>query len=249
AGSGIRRTVRAPWSACCCPGSRWPTGPVRHCTGSWPRRRRRVTPRRPPPSRTWPRTAAPCGGRWPRRPRRCPASARSCCPGRCGRRGRGVRTHGGCERVGVAVPTATPTRDGSQPARPRRALLVLAFLAATPALLEAVHHPGALTLRPSVDADGGAPGGAPPPGQPPQRAHQHDDETDDADRYRLKDHASQEEADAGHEAERRLDEPTLVVDLRVRLPHGVGELRVLRIQRPLDLFEHALLVFRERHGA
>jgi hypothetical protein len=39
------------------------------------------------------------------------------------------------------------------------------------------------------------------------------------------------------------------MDHGVRLPNGVRELRVLGIQRLLDLVEHALLVFRERHGA
>ncbi|GHC88630.1 hypothetical protein GCM10007079_33730 [Nocardiopsis terrae] len=39
------------------------------------------------------------------------------------------------------------------------------------------------------------------------------------------------------------------MDSRVRLPNSVRELRVLGIQRLLDLVEHALLVFRERHGA
>ena len=80
-------------------------------------------------------------------------------------------------------------------------------------------------------------------------ARQHDQEPADADKDDLRDHSGQEQADTDHEPDRRLDDPALVVDLGVLRAHRLGKLRIVGIERLLDLLELTLLVLRERHCA
>ena len=58
-----------------------------------------------------------------------------------------------------------------------------------------------------------------------------------------------QQAHAEQEPDRGLDHPALVVHPRIPRAHCLRELRILRIQRTLDLVELTLLVLRERHGA
>src|SRR5262249_31145234 len=93
------------------------------------------------------------------------------------------------------------------------------------------------------------PAHVPPAGQRPHRARQHDQETADANEDKLRNDTGQEQAYADHESDRSLDHAALVVDARVLRPHGLGKLRIVGIERLLDLLELTLLVLRERHCA
>ena len=55
--------------------------------------------------------------------------------------------------------------------------------------------------------------------------------------------------DAQQEPQRGLDDPALVVHARIARADGVGEPRIIGVERLLNLLELALLVLRERHGA
>ena len=59
----------------------------------------------------------------------------------------------------------------------------------------------------------------------------------------------EQQPDAGHQPQRRRDDPAPVVHPRVGRSHGVSEPRVIGAQRLLDLLELAPLMLRERHGA
>src|SRR5580700_7729359 len=150
------------------------------------------------------------------------------------------------------------------------------LLAAAPAFLEPLHEaePGLLPRPPAAPggrtvaalatlATGGGglcaghakalaahdPAHVPPAGQRPHRTRQHDEEPADADKDDLRNHSGQEQAYTDHEPDRGLDDPALVVDPGILRAHGLGKLRVVGIERLLDLLELTLLVLRERHCA
>src|ERR1039457_6521265 len=140
--------------------------------------------------------------------------------------------------------------------QPDEAGLAVPLLTTAPALLEPFHEPGPGTRRrprPAVTDQSRPPGRAtghvPPAGQGPHRAGKHDHEAGHADQGQLGDDAGQEEAHAEQEADRRLDHPALVVHPWIFRAHRLRELRILGIERTLDLIELTLLVLRQRHGA
>jgi hypothetical protein len=62
-------------------------------------------------------------------------------------------------------------------------------------------------------------------------------------------YSGREQASPGHDADEGLRQLALIVHARVAGAHETSELRVLSVERLLDLFQLALLVFRERHDA
>ena len=60
---------------------------------------------------------------------------------------------------------------------------------------------------------------------------------------------AEQEAHTEQEADRRLDDPALVAHPRILRAHRLRELRILGIERTLDLIELTLFVLRQRHGA
>ena len=89
----------------------------------------------------------------------------------------------------------------------------------------------------------------PPTGQCPHRAGQHHHEATDADEDVLGNYAAQQQTHSEQEPDRSLDYPPLVVDPGVFGAHGLRKLRIVGIERLLDLFELTLLVLRKRHSA
>ena len=102
---------------------------------------------------------------------------------------------------------------------------------------------------PGWAAPGRTAGHVPPAGQGPHRAGQHDHEAGYADHGELGHDTGQQQADAEQKPDRRLDDPALVVHPGILRAHRLRELRILSIERTLDLLELTLLVLRQRHGA
>src|SRR5580693_7141987 len=140
--------------------------------------------------------------------------------------------------------------------------LPVPFLTAAPALLEPFHEPGpgpgrgprthrgpGAAVTRQARPPGGATGHVTPARQGPHRAGEHDHEAGHTDQGQLGDHAGQQEAYAEQEADRRLNYPALVMHPRILGAHCLRELRILGIERTLDLIELTLLVLRQRHGA
>src|SRR5260370_12623364 len=61
--------------------------------------------------------------------------------------------------------------------------------------------------------------------------------------------ARREQASADHDPDKGLHEFALMVHARIAGAHETPELRILPVERLLDLLQLALLVFRERHDA
>ena len=62
-------------------------------------------------------------------------------------------------------------------------------------------------------------------------------------------HSGREQPGAGDDADKCLYQLALIVHARVAGAHETPELRILPVERLLDLLQLALLVFRERHDA
>jgi hypothetical protein len=65
----------------------------------------------------------------------------------------------------------------------------------------------------------------------------------------VSDHARREQAGTGDDTDEGLRQLPLIVHTRVARAHETPELRILPVQRLLDLLQLALLMFRERHDA
>jgi transglutaminase-like putative cysteine protease len=147
------------------------------------------------------------------------------------------------------------TRSGRRAAAWRRPLLPVAFLAAPPALLEPLHESlarvraAALVARGCRAAPWRGPVHVPPAGQRPHGAGEHDQESRDAHRDVLDDDTGDQQADTQQEPDGSQNHPAPVVDPGITCADALRELRILGIQRLFDLFKHALLMLRERHGA
>src|SRR5712691_9064410 len=144
-------------------------------------------------------------------------------------------------------------------------LAAVSFLAAAPALLQALHPPSSRLLTrlrllgrapvpagPAVLGGGTRSGDAdhmPVTGHRPHAAGEHDDEACHPERDELDHDSGQQQPDAYQEPDSRLDDSALVVHPRVGSAHCVSEPRVIGIECLLDLLELALLVLRQRHGA
>src|SRR5690606_5776089 len=133
----------------------------------------------------------------------------------------------------------------------------VAFGAAAPALLHAFHEarlrgPGRAVTASALQGLAPDAGHLLPARQRPDAAHHHEEEARHADRdgggAGVDHETGHQGADTDDEAEGGLDDAALVVDLRVGRANRVSELGILGVQRRFDLFEHALLVLRERHG-
>jgi hypothetical protein len=61
--------------------------------------------------------------------------------------------------------------------------------------------------------------------------------------------SGRERAGADQDADERLDQLALIVHAWIAEAHETPELRILPVERLLDLLQLALLVFRERHDA
>ena len=88
-----------------------------------------------------------------------------------------------------------------------------------------------------------------PARQRPHGAGEHDHEAADTHKDDLGNHTGQQQAHSEQEPDRGIDHPPLVVDLRVSCAHGLRKLRIVGIERLLDLLELTLLVLRKRHSA
>ena len=62
-------------------------------------------------------------------------------------------------------------------------------------------------------------------------------------------HSGRDRAAAGQDTDKRLHQLALVVHAWIAGAHDTPELRILPVERLLDLLQLALLVFRERHDA
>ena len=63
------------------------------------------------------------------------------------------------------------------------------------------------------------------------------------------DHPRREQASTADDADEALGQLALIVHTRVTGAHETPKLRILPVERLLDLLKLALLVFRERHDA
>src|SRR5215831_11133108 len=125
---------------------------------------------------------------------------------------------------------------------------VLAGFAGLAALARAPHATGA-TARAGAAPGGGTAAHVAPARQRPHGTGEHDHEAADAHKDVLGDHASQQQAHPKQEPDRSLDHPPLVVDPGVLRAHRLCKLRIVGIERLLDLLELTLLVLRKRHSA
>lgn len=76
---------------------------------------------------------------------------------------------------------------------------------------------------------------------------QHENESQDTEDDQLLGHPDDEQNESDHDADSTEKQAAPGAGASGRTAHGRGELGVLGIQRPLHLFEQALLVFGERH--
>src|SRR4029077_12619722 len=170
-----------------------------------------------------------------------------------------------------AAGSANATGRPPAPRGPKGTGLPVPLLATAPALFQPLHEPR-FSARPGAPVLAGRPcralaprttgaaaraRGAPghgtahvtPAPQRPQGAAEHDHNAADTHKNDLGTHTGQQQAHSEQEPDRSIDRPPLVVDLRVSCPHGLRKLRIVGIERLLDLLELTLLVLRKRHSA
>ena len=246
-------------------------GPIRgKVAAPWPRRSRLPNGRQPPHHRTH---GTPAGYRTARRRN----SAAGCpSPADPGLQLLALATISpGCSHpdVGKTIVYGTkPPASGRQShgnAVPPRSTLVSApgpprhpaatLLAATPALFHPLHRPGppglpgpALRARrrlgPRPGTRGPDPGHVPPPADHrPHQGQQHDHHPGRLQVDTVGDRPGREQADANHDPEQGLHELARMVHPRIAGAHETRELRIIPVERLLDLLELTLLVFWERH--
>src|SRR5580658_28945 len=137
----------------------------------------------------------------------------------------------------------------------------VALLPTAPPLFHALHEPGPPACpgpggsgRPRLADDLGTrrpyPGRVPAPADDrPQQRQQHDRCARRLQVQTVGHQSGRERASAGQNADERLHQLALVVHAWIAGAHETPELRILPVERLLDLLQLALLVFRERHDA
>src|SRR5690242_5480961 len=139
------------------------------------------------------------------------------------------------------------------------------LLPAAPPLFHPFHHPGPPGLpRPPgawpgpraprsldrLEPRGPDPGHMPPPADHrPDQGQYRERRAGGLEVHTVGYHSGREQPRAGDDADECLCQLALIVHARVAGAHETPELRVLSVERLLDLFQLALLVFRERHDA